>query len=159
MEQELEFDDGDVELKSSVWWLCPGCGHGGHSSCMQAWHSGPEFGEGDECSKGCCPLEGCLHPCLPGKWREKRVEEKKATRAKEMDLLVKENSRQGSGRGAIGGGRGQGLVRRDNREVNQSKAVEGVRVALSTSNLTGGSGSSGLERKKSVKLVAPGEEA
>jgi WD repeat-containing protein 24 len=85
------------------------------------------------------------------------VDETKTVRAKEMDLLVKENSRQGSGRGAIGSGsRGQGLVRRDNREVNQSKAVEGVRVALSASNLASGSG--GLERKKSVKLVAPGEE-
>ena len=88
------------------------------------------------------------------------MEEKKAARAKELDLLVKENSRHGSGRGPVVGGRGQGLVRRDNREVNQSKAVEGVRVALSTGNLPGGSGSigTGLERKKSVKLVAPGEE-
>jgi len=157
MDSDLEYEDGDVGLESSVWWLCPGCGHGGHSSCMQAWHAGPEFGEGDKYSGGCCPLEGCLHPCLPGKWRDWRVDETKTVRAKEMDLLVKENSRQGSGRGAIGSGsRGQGLVRRDNREVNQSKAVEGVRVALSASNLASGSG--GLERKKSVKLVAPGEE-
>ena len=100
-------------------------------------------------------MEGCLHPCLPGKWRDRKADEKKAARAKELDLLVKENSRQGNGRGAIGGG-GRGLVRRDNKEVNQSKAVEGVRVALSASNLASGSG--GLERKKSVKLVAPGEE-
>jgi hypothetical protein len=99
-----------------------------------------------------------LHPCLPGKWRERKVEEKKAARAKELDLLVKENSRQASGRGPVVGGRGQGLVRRDNREVTQSKAVEGVRVALSAGNLSGGSGSGALERKKSVKLVAPGEE-
>lgn len=83
------------------------------------------------------------------------MEEKKAARAKELDLLVKENSRSTSGRGVVSVGRGQGLVRRDNREVNQSKAVEGVRVALSASNLSSGSG---LERKKSVKLVAPGEE-
>jgi hypothetical protein len=57
-------------------------------------------------------------------------------------------------------------VRRDGREATQSRAVEGVRVALGV----GGSGGSalpvvssapsggGLERKKSVKLVAPGEE-
>jgi WD repeat-containing protein 24 len=98
---------------------------------------------------------------LPGWWREKRVEEKKVARAKELDLLVRENSRQGSGRGPVVGGRGQqGLVRRDNRDVNQSKAVEGVRVTLSAGNLSGGSGGAGtgLERKKSVKLVAPGEE-
>jgi hypothetical protein len=99
-----------------------------------------------------------LHPCLPGKWRVWKVEEKKAARAKELDLLVKENSRQGSGRGPVVAGRGQGLVRRDNREVTQSKAVEGVRVVLSAGNLSGGSGSGSLERKKSVKLVAPGEE-
>jgi WD40 repeat protein len=158
LETDLEFEKGDVGLKSAVWWLCPGCGHGGHSSCMQAWHAGPEFGEGDKYSGGCCPLDGCLHPCLPGKWRERKVEEKKAARAKELDLLVKENSRQASGRGPVVGGRGQGLVRRDNREVTQSKAVEGVRVALSAGNLSGGSGSGALERKKSVKLVAPGEE-
>ena len=165
LEPDLEFEIGDVGFKSGLWWLCPGCGHGGHSACMQAWHAGPEFGEGDKYSGGCCPLEGCLHPCLPGQWREKRADEKKAARARELDLLVKENSRQGSGRGPVVGGRGQGLVRRDNREVNQSKAVEGVRVALSagtlgsgTSGSGSGSGNGGLERKKSVKLVAPGEE-
>jgi WD repeat-containing protein 24 len=160
LEPDLEFEAGDVGLQSGVWWLCPGCGHGGHSSCMQAWHSGPEFEEGDKYSGGCCPLEGCLHPCLPGRWREMRADEKKAARAKELDLLVKESSRQGSGRGPVVGGRGQGLVRRDNREVNQSKAVEGVRVALIAGSLPGGSGNggAGLERKKSVKLVAPGEE-
>ncbi|KAE9368556.1 hypothetical protein N431DRAFT_347743 [Stipitochalara longipes BDJ] len=160
LEPDFELEAGGVGLKSGLWWLCPGCGHGGHSSCMQAWHAGPEFGEGDKYSGGCCPLEGCLHPCLPGKWREQRADEKKAARARELDLLVKENSRQGSGRGPVVSGRGQGLVRRDNREVNQSKAVEGVRVALSTGNLASGSasGSGGLERKKSVKLVAPGEE-
>lgn len=64
-------------------------------------------------------------------------------KAKELDMLVKENARHSSGVGRGGG------VRRDHREVAQSKAVEGVRVAL---------GLGGLERKKSVKVVAPGEE-
>lgn len=68
-------------------------------------------------------------------------EERRLAKQRELDLLVRESARQGSGRG-----RG---VRRDAREVNQSKAVEGVRVAL---------GIGGLERKKSVKVVAPGEE-
>ena len=66
---------------------------------------------------------------------------------KEMQSLVRENSRA-SGRGPAAMGRG---VRRDGREVNQSKAVEGVRIAL-------GVVPDRLERKKSVKLVAPGEE-
>lgn len=89
-------------------------------------------------------MEGCLHPCLPGVWRDRRAEEKKVAKARELELLVKENARNSSGAGRCG-------VRRDNREVAQSKAVEGVRVAL-------GLNVGGLERKKSVKVVAPGEE-
>lgn len=84
-----------------------------------------------------------MHPCLPGAWRDRRAEEKKVLKARELDLLVKENAKHSSGAGRGGG------VRRDNKEVAQSKAVEGVRVAL---------GLGGLERKKSVKVVAPGEE-
>ena len=130
-------------VNSIIWYYCPGCGHGGHSTCMAAWHSGPEFSEGSSHSGGLCPLEGCLHPCLPGAWRDRRAEEKKVLKARELDLLVKENAKHSSGAGRGGG------VRRDNKEVAQSKAVEGVRVAL---------GLGGLERKKSVKVVAPGEE-
>ena len=143
------YDKEDVILESKIWWSCPGCGHGGHTACMQAWHAGPEFDEGSKHSGGSCPLEGCLHPCLPGAWRERRAEEKRVAKQKELEFLVKENTRQGSGRGTPRG------VRRDAREVNQSKAVEGVRVTLGANSL---SQSGGLERKKSVKLVAPGEE-
>ncbi|TVY40988.1 putative WD repeat-containing protein [Lachnellula subtilissima] len=133
--------DGIVLEAGAVWFLCPGCGHGGHSACMQAWHSGPQFQEGEKYSGGCCPLEGCLHPCLPGAWRTQRWEEKQAVKQREVDSLVR------SGRAM-----GPRSVRRDQREVNQSKAVEGVRVALGV-----GAGA-GLARQKSVKLVAPGEE-
>jgi len=116
---------------------------------MQAWHTGSsEYDEGERYSGGCCPLEGCLHPCLPGAWREQRASEKKTLKARELEKLVKESTRHGSVRG--GGGRG---VRRDVREVAQSKAVEGVRVALGVNAYTG------LERKKSVKVIAPGEES
>jgi WD repeat-containing protein 24 len=131
--------DAVVFEAGAVWFLCPGCGHGGHSACMQAWHSGPQFLEGEKHSGGSCPLEGCLHPCLPGTWRERRWEEKKAVQQREMNALVR------NGRGA-----GPRNVRRDQREVNQSKAVEGVRVALGVG--------AGLVRQKSVKLVVPGEE-
>ena len=130
-------------VESTIWFYCPGCGHGGHTACMVAWHSDPEFSDGVNHSSGCCPLEGCLHPCLPGTWRDRRTEEKKALKAKELDSLVKEGARHSSGAGRSIG------VRRDNREVAQSKAVEGVRVAL---------GLGGLERKKVVKVLAPGEE-
>lgn len=143
-QREPDIDSGYDEedtVDVGVWWYCPGCGHGGHTVCMAAWHAGPECQEGTKYSGGCCPLEGCLHPCLPGTWREQRAEEKKVAKQKELDLLIKENARQGSGKGRS--------VKRDAREVNQSKAVEGVRVAL---------GIGGLDRKKSVKVVAPGED-
>jgi WD repeat-containing protein 24 len=149
-EGDLDYETEDMGLELGVWFVCPGCGHGGHTICMQAWHSGPEYFEGEKYSGGCCPLEGCLHACLPGRWRQKRAEEKAAIKSKELEGLVRENSR-----GSVGRGTGRGLgVRRDAREVNQSKAVEGVRVALSGGVNVGG----GVERKKSVKLVAPGEE-
>ena len=144
---ESPFDYEGETVDSILWYLCPGCGHGGHTACMAAWHSGPEFNEGSKHSGGSCPLEGCLHPCLPGAWRDRRAEEKKVVKAREMDALVKENARAGG----AGGGAGRSGVRRDNKEVPQSRAVEGVRVAL-------GLNVGGLERKKSVKVVAPGEE-
>ncbi|KAH8596702.1 hypothetical protein B0O99DRAFT_619718 [Bisporella sp. PMI_857] len=137
---DLDFEDANP-IDNVLWWHCPGCGHGGHTMCMAAWHEGAGDEDGTTHSGGSCPLEGCLHPCLPGSWRDTRAEEKKAAKQKELDLMVRENARQASNRG----GRG---VRRDAREVAQSKAVEGVRVAL---------GISGLERKKSVKIITPGE--
>jgi hypothetical protein len=142
----LDFDTQNVPVPTSTWWYCPGCGHGGHTACMSAWHgaSTPSVYSG-----GCCPLEGCLHPCLPGEWRTQRAEEKKSLKERELANLVRENSRMGS-RGPAAMSRG---VKRDGREVAQSKAVEGVRVALGMAT-----GERGLERKKSVKLVAPGEE-
>ena len=105
---------------------------------MAEWHGGKD---GLMLSDGCCPLEGCLHPCLPGPWGGYRNEQKKAAKQRELDLMVKENSRHGNVRG-----RG---VKPDVREVNQSKAVEGVRVAL---------GTAGLEKMKSVKIVTPKEQ-
>lgn len=144
----VDYEEQGVKEYSSLWWLCPGCGHGGHTACMQAWHSGLETEEGDVHSGGCCPLQGCMHPCLPGSWRNEREEEKRLAKSKELESLTRENSRRG-------GRAGPHSVRRDAREVKQSSAVEGVRVALGVNTLGGGAG---LERKKSVKLVAPGEE-
>ncbi|KAJ4414648.1 SEA (Seh1-associated) complex subunit [Neurospora sp. IMI 360204] len=70
----------------ATWWLCPVCGHGGHSSCMQAWHASFEaerdsamYADGPvdnddpaaelASSGGYCPLDGCGHVCLPGPMR------------------------------------------------------------------------------------------
>ncbi|KAK3397449.1 hypothetical protein B0T20DRAFT_438355 [Sordaria brevicollis] len=75
--------EGEDEYQPiATWWLCPVCGHGGHSSCMQAWHAAFEA-ERDSAiyvdgpvdtddpaaelasSGGYCPLDGCGHVCLP----------------------------------------------------------------------------------------------
>lgn len=141
-----------------TWWYCGGCGHGGHTACMKEWHAdaGDEWKEGDKYSGGICPLEGCMHPCLEGKWREELVEERKEKRTRELEREVKERT-GGVGLGGIGRWDRGKSVRRDVREVGQSRAVEGVRAAL---GFGGGSGGSGpvVERRRSVKVLAPGEE-
>lgn len=154
-----ENEEGALNLK--LWWYCPGCGHGGHTACMQAWHgpsilpfseyaANPDPSEPRTNSDGCCPLSGCLHPCLPGPWRTEFMNEKKAIKEREMNAAIRESSHVPRlGRGAA---LGRGPVRRDGREVEQSRAVEGVRVALQP-------GEGRLEKKKSVKWVAPGEGA
>ncbi|CAG8979617.1 hypothetical protein HYALB_00012594 [Hymenoscyphus albidus] len=165
--QDVNGYEGEDEeaSKLNLWWYCPGCGHGGHAACMEAWH-GPSNSSSSKSkintsnssmerptnSDGCCPLEGCLHPCLPGPWRTEFYNQKKAIKGREMNAAIRESSRlTPMGRGAA---LGRGIVRRDDKEVTQSKAVEGVRIALGVR--VGGEGR--LERKKSVKLVIPGED-
>ncbi|OBT51385.1 hypothetical protein VE04_08675 [Pseudogymnoascus sp. 24MN13] len=150
---ELEFGGdetppgGRKEVKAQpagkLWWWCQGCGHGGHSVCLRAWHSGPPTLEGSDASDGCCPMEGCLHPCLPGRWRDEWMVGKAVVRDTELSKLVKEGTR--GKRASI-----SGLVRRDDKEIRISRAVEQVRGTL-------GSGGA-VDKKKSVKVVAPGEE-
>lgn len=134
-----------------VWWWCQGCGHGGHMICMRMWHAGPAMNEGAYFSDGCCPMEGCLHPCLPGKWRDEVTAEKSVAKSEEMSRLIKENTK------AVGKmtRAGSGGVKRDGREVGESKAVESVRGALIG---MGPGAAAERERKKSVKVIAPGEE-
>ncbi|KAL1899347.1 SEA (Seh1-associated) complex subunit [Ceratocystis pirilliformis] len=59
--------DQDVqEPVLTSWWYCRGCGHGGHSNCLQAWHYPvSEQGEVGEFSGGYCPQDECGHECLP----------------------------------------------------------------------------------------------
>jgi WD40 repeat protein/ribosomal protein L37AE/L43A len=84
----------------TTWWYCPGCGHGGHTSCLAAWHAAAEepstyaaaLGDasGGESSDGCCPLDGCGHACLPGgRWRAESL----ATRTDEVSRVVREATR------------------------------------------------------------------
>ena len=150
--------------KSTMWFTCPGCGHGGHTICMRAWHSGPPTSEGSLHSGGCCPVEGCLHPCLPGEWREQRNEEQRIAKARELEGQVRENVRLlGSGSKKDGAMGGVGLgVRKDPKEVGSSRAVEGVRAVLGgereREKEKGDQSPKTLERRRSVRVLAPGEE-
>lgn len=103
----------------STWWYCPGCGHGGHSTCLQGWH-GPLFEGGShhlgdydsslaelsdyqqqpEFSDGCCPLDGCGHACLPGRGRMEAA----AARTEEVSRAVREVTRAGAGAKGFGHG-------------------------------------------------------
>jgi hypothetical protein len=90
---------------------------------------------------------------LPGTWREEFNAVKKERNSEELGKMVREGTRGAkglrSGPSASGGG-----VKRDERVVGESKAVESVRGALVTGPPIGLE----RERKKSVKVVAPGEE-
>jgi WD40 repeat protein len=140
-----EAHENEPKNESRRWWWCQGCGHGGHTPCMQTWHKSAGFESANGDSEGCCPAEGCLHPCVPGVWRDEFIAEKKAMEGDEMNKLIKE-SRKGLRSVAPS-------VRRDSRDVVESRAVESVRGVLGVV----GAGTT-LERKKSVKVIAPGEE-
>ncbi|KAF6802232.1 WD repeat-containing protein [Colletotrichum sojae] len=148
----------------SVWWYCPGCAHGGHASCLAEWHA-PSDGT-YQVSEGCCPLDGCGHACLPGKWRD----EKAAQRAEDVSRAAVEKAQQhlsGSSKpqSPVIPPRG---VHSDIAEVAQSRAVESVRGELVSNSGSGGNGpTAGIlssspgsrggererERRKSVKFV------
>lgn len=83
------------EQPLSTWWYCAGCGHGGHASCMQGWHSvviteeanSSVDGHGEGLySEGCCPFDGCGHACLPGKYRAENA----MAKTEELSRIVRE---------------------------------------------------------------------
>ncbi|KAI8962543.1 hypothetical protein F5Y11DRAFT_365746 [Daldinia sp. FL1419] len=156
----------------SSWWYCPGCSHGGHANCLQDWHApivpkemfspssmSPTALDGpfpETNSDGCCPFDGCGHACLPGRWRNETT----AARTEELGRAVREHTRASISAGSPSPGtnlkRGTKeragstatLIRGDTIEVSQSRAVEGVREALSTLDIpnagaSAGSGGSG----------------
>lgn len=135
---------------AGLWWYCQGCGHGGHAKCMLEWHGEPSApGPSD----GCCPVEGCLHPCLPGAYRAEYFKERELQSSSQTGRIAKENLREV---------RAGAAIKKDERNVGESRAVESVRGSLSVGSSNGvgvgTSSSASLERKKSVKVVAPGEE-
>ena len=145
----------------SAWWYCPGCAHGGHASCMQSWHAPAEKNSLSDLSTkfsgGCCPLDGCGHACLPGKYRS----ETSTSRSDELARVAVEKA-QGSVSG-VSSPRVSG-VRSDGNDIPQSRAVGMAREALSKGPSSGGilSSSPGRattgerERRKSVKFAKPG---
>lgn len=152
----------------SEWWYCPGCAHGGHASCLQAWHAplgSPDSSNGSTTfSDGCCPLDGCGHACLPGKYRAETT----TARSDELGRATVEKSRAREDRANSSSRRSSprpGLdraVRSDTNDIPQSRAVGMAREALNKGS--GGILSSSpnrplvtgeRERRKSVKFAGP----
>ncbi|KAF4965651.1 hypothetical protein FSARC_6589 [Fusarium sarcochroum] len=149
----------------SEWWYCPGCAHGGHASCLQAWHAPlepPDSGNPATFSDGCCPLDGCGHACLPGRYRGETT----TARADEIGRATVEKTRARDDRGTSNSRRSSprpGMdrsVKSDGNDVPQSRAVNMARDALNKGS--GGilSSSPGRaivtgerERRKSVKFA------
>jgi hypothetical protein len=161
--EELEGED-DTESWLLGWWQCPGCFHGGHASCLQIWHTTFSTSP-DPYSDGCCPLDGCGHACLPGKYRGETT----TARSEELSRAAAEasnttatttpaSSRPGSGRNSP---RLRSLVRSDGNDVPQSRAVGMAREVLGGSGAGSGTATGGIlsssprerERRKSVKFA------
>ncbi|KOS21667.1 WD repeat-containing protein 24 [Escovopsis weberi] len=140
----------------TAWWYCPGCSHGGHASCLQTWHAPTRAGDTPSMySDGCCPLDGCGHACLPGKYR---VETTSARAAADSSRIRDEIRAPASRRPSPA----RMLISGDANEVPQSKAVGMAREALSSKGtggiLSSSPGRSALperERRKSVKFAKP----
>lgn len=143
----------------SGWWYCPGCAHGGHASCLHMWHQSsssstsffPFSYESSKYSGGCCPLDGCGHACIPGRYRGETT----TARAEEVGRAAVEQTR--SGRNSRAASPQRGGVKSDGNDIPQSRAVG---VARETLNKGGGilSSSPGRatgerERRKSVKFA------
>ena len=128
-----------------LWSSCLSCGHGGHDSCLHAW-----FDDVDS-SEGGCPVQGCLHDCVPGTRRDQRIRK-----------IAEDKIR-----------RKRGLATRDSWVAGESKAVLKARGALQAGILGDGGGgiwsdadtwlhsgltSVGAGPGKKVRLMAPDEQ-
>lgn len=101
---------------ANLWVWCQGCGHGGHAACLSAWHAQ----DGELFSGGECPIRGCGHACIPGRYQDELTAEAEARAKAELERQVRENRASAPMRG----------VRRDSEEVTMSNAVESVRGVL-----------------------------
>ncbi|KAK0735191.1 hypothetical protein B0T26DRAFT_691104 [Lasiosphaeria miniovina] len=161
-------ESDDEETILATWWYCPGCSHGGHSSCLQGWHATFEWEQQAadslrdlDSSGGYCPLDGCGHACLSGRFRADstagRTDEvssravREATRGanrsaalSEAELIIPlEGDRRSDTNQSGGGFSAEYSVRRDGDEVAQSRAVESVRETLWAGGSHQGAGGGG----------------
>ncbi|KKP04098.1 hypothetical protein THAR02_03824 [Trichoderma harzianum] len=166
-------DIPSIDSWMTEWWYCPSCCHGGHASCMQTWHAALRPSEATSSSTvysdGCCPVDGCGHACLPGKYRGETA----TARANELSHAVVDGSRMRDGIAGVSTSRrsspgrtgpsSMGVdrsIRSDANDVLQSKAVGMAREALNKSSGGGILSSSPgrtmtgeRERRKSVKFA------
>ncbi|MCJ1365708.1 SEA (Seh1-associated) complex subunit [Acarospora aff. strigata] len=143
------FGDGEEGKGRSggeaLWSTCLTCGHGGHDLCIQSW-----FAEANG-SEGGCPVQGCLHDCVPGVRRDhkiRRIAEEKVKKrrgiAKRDSWVVGESRAVEKARGVLQ----VGILGEDGREIESE--VDGVLY----NGVTSFSNSGG----KRVRLVVPDEE-
>jgi len=129
----------------ALWSSCLICGHGGHDGCLRTWFTDASGSEGG------CPVQGCLHDCVPGIRRDEKIR-----------MIAEEKVKKK-----------RGMAKRDSWVVGESRAVEKARGALQTvilgevsgGNLTltsgglhsgvTGAGSGGIKR---VRLMSPDDE-
>ncbi|KAF5975064.1 hypothetical protein FBULB1_7573 [Fusarium bulbicola] len=163
---ELPTALGSPDAWLSQWWYCPGCAHGGHASCLTAWHAvldQPDSSGSTTFSDGCCPLDGCGHACLPGRYRG----ETSTARSDEIGRATVEKTRARDERGASSSRRSSpraGIdrsVKSDGNDIPQSRAVGMARDALNKGSggiLSSSPGRAVVtgerERRKSVKFAS-----
>ncbi len=137
--------------------------------------------DGAAVNEGVCPLGGCLHPCLPGSWRRGHQADVAARNAavltrtvrSELDVrsIASFGSRESGGRRSRRGSLDRGLaslskrlederdggrVIEDRQKTAPSRAVDALRLEGRDPYREQVEGR-GNERRKSVKIVAPGE--
>ena len=118
---------------------CPLCAHTLHAACSITWFSDPE-------NEGICPVDSCLCPCAPGSYRaELDAREQSATQRQAAMSRV----RRGGSLGTV-----EEVVRRDDWDVGESKAVRRVVGALRDSDAAAMSEGEGHspQRARAVKF-------